>query len=389
MSVTTILTAQDAIEYGIQLVSAHSASVNQEGYKWALHLAYTELGQQFDWSFLYSHGRVPLQAAQTTGTVTYDHAGGSSERLLTLAGATLPSWAEGSAIRMNNVTSVIDKVLSTTTAQLDSVLNPGVDVAAGATYRMYPWYYLLPEDFRQLVTPRAEYMGWTLTPLSYDNLMMMDRDNNEHGTPQWFCVRGALRHPGRMGLFVYPPSDETKSLDFIYERIPREVRYTGVYIADVPGSIAISLSTPTAVVGTGTAFSSAMVGSILRVGNRKLPTGFRGESPYLQQHVIALVADTTHLTLKTDATAAVTGASYSISDPIDIDPTLHPVLLAGFARRLAMEREFKDAVLFERAYQEALSAAKASDNRTDARQIAGFRLPDPSFRRLAKSYIEV
>ena len=386
MSAPLILTACDAIEYATRWLEARrrGVSANQDSYRWAMHNAYMELGQEFDWSFLHVQGRVFLHEAQTAGTCTFDFTGGAYERLLTLAGtgATFPTWAEDATIRIDDVPCRIEEVKTTTTATLDAMLNPGRDVAAGSSYRMYPHYYALPNDFVKLDTPRAESFGWNMTERSYDEIMQLDRDYDESGTPIWYCIRGIEDLYGQMGLFIQPSSDDEKTLDFIYERRSREVRYTGWNPDDYAGTVTIVDGSDQAT-GVGTSFSAPMVGSIIRFGNSTTakPTGLRGSQPYVEQRSIVGVTNTTKLVLDANVSNSLAGVKYTISDPIDIEPSLHNVFLHCMAKHLAFDRGIEEYPIAEAQDQQTLRKAKGADNRSTQPHYAGYGVR--AFRRLA------
>lgn len=76
-----------------------------------------------------------------TGTVSYDHTGGSSERLVTLSGGSFPAWVDtDAAITIAGVRYPIASVLSSTTLTLNAasstntVNNPGADVGSTSNW---------------------------------------------------------------------------------------------------------------------------------------------------------------------------------------------------------------------------------------------------------------
>lgn len=383
MSTPRILTAYDCIDFAMRVMEGQGVSANQQSMRWALHNAYMELGQEFAWSFLHKHGRIFLHAAQDDGTATYDHTGGAYERLLTLSGATFPSWAEDASVRIDGVTCRIEDTKSTTTATLDATMNPGRDVAAGSSYRIYPSYYALPNDFKRLATPRAESVGWELTEMSYDDIMALDRDNDETGTPVYYCIRGVEDLYGQMGLFIHPDSDDEKTLDFIYERMPREIRYTGWEAADYAGTISVTAASPNVTGAGSTGWSSLMQGAIMRIGTSasNAPTGLRGTAAWVEERAIATVSTTSLILLDNDIETSRSGVKCRITDPIDIDPSLHQAMLWGVARHLAIERNYDGVARIEAQYAKAVSDARRANNRTVGRQWAG--VGGTGFRRLA------
>lgn len=373
MSTPRILTAYECIDFAMRIMEGQGVSANQQTMRWALHNAYMELGQEFDWSFLHKHGRIFLHAAQSTGTASFDFSGGAYERLLTLSGATFPSWANDATVRIDGVTCRIEDTKSTTTATLDATLNPGRDVAAGSSYRIYPSYYALPNDFKRLVMPRAETAGWELTELSYDDIMALDRDNDETGTPVYYCIRGIEDLYGQMGIFVHPDSDEEKTLDFIYEKMPREIRYTGWDAADYAGTIAVTADSPNVTGSGGTNWVDLMQGAIMLIGSSAstAPTGLRGTASWVEQRAVSTVSTTSLILLDNDIVTARSGVKYRITDPIDIDASLHQAMLWGVARQLAIERNYDGVARIEAQYQKAVSDARRANNRSVGRKWAG------------------
>jgi hypothetical protein len=375
MSGPNLLLATDAVEYAYNFSAGHDVSIHQDTARWAISRAYTEVGQAFGWAFLQKQGRVFLRAPQTTGTVAYDHAGHGSgyDRVVTLSGATWPTWAVDATIRIDDIACRVESLIDTTNAVLDAVLNPGADIAAGETYRLYPHWYALPNDFARLVRPWNEDLWHGMKEVDYETLMGLDRFYDETGTPEWYCIRGVEDLYGQMGLYVHPDSDAAATIDYLYERRPREVKFTGHSPdSDYIGTITVTAGSA-AVGGTTTAFTSDMAGSILRISrNSSLPTGMQGSNPYLEQRSIVTATSSVQLTIDAAAVNNGTNVGYSISDPIDIDPTLHNVFLASMCKHIAVERRFKDLQEIIVEYEKALYSAKKADKRSNQNRVAGF-----------------
>lgn len=87
---------------------------------------------------IYDHEFITGKATYSTGTVQYQHSGGSSPRLVTLTGGTFPVWAGDGDILINGTVHECTSRLSDTTLQLSTAHNPGVDISAGASYALYP-----------------------------------------------------------------------------------------------------------------------------------------------------------------------------------------------------------------------------------------------------------
>lgn len=368
MSGPLILTVQDCFDYAIAYEQGHSISADRAILATVLHSAYMELGQEFDWTFLWKQGRIFLKAPITTGTASYVHTGGASERLVTFSASVLTDEMANWSVRIGGVPCRIEGILSSTRCTLEPTLNPGRDIPAGSPYRLYPAYYVLPNDFKRLAQPRADSSGWGLIERRYDEILALERDDDITGTPVCYCIRGIEDLYGSMGLWVYPASDSDGTLDFIYERRPREIRYTGYRAQEKAGTVSVSGQVVT---GTGTAFEPDMVGSIIRIsGSASTPTGWRGNNPYVVQRSIVSVTSATQLVLDSPVSNSLTGAGYTISDPVDIDPTLHQALLDCMVKRLAIMQEWKDAPLMLAMYQASVNTAKCA-NSSGGRRVMG------------------
>ena len=158
-----LLTLQDAIEYLVDTGNATRAAEERRKARRCVLDCYREFPQRDSWLYFTRRGTVRTQANQTDGTLTYDHTGGSHERLVTLSGATLPTNAEWFVIRIGLVEYDIDTVISSTECTLGEFSNPGTDLAAGTTYNMYRAIYPVPIDWRKGTAPVG--IGDWLSPI--------------------------------------------------------------------------------------------------------------------------------------------------------------------------------------------------------------------------------
>lgn len=108
-------------------------------------------GRTHDWSFLMPASTLSLNAAYSTGTITYDHTGGANELQATLASGTWPSWAASGMIEISGNDHPVATRVSDTIITLDSNNNPGSDVAALTTYKLHQDDYDLPDDFGNIL----------------------------------------------------------------------------------------------------------------------------------------------------------------------------------------------------------------------------------------------
>lgn len=379
MAQPLLLTYKDALDACRDWLSGQGGSAPQRDILRAVQGAWLELASEFDWRHQLKHGRVILRAAES-GTLSYDHTGGAYERLVTLdTGYTFPSWAEDAVLRVGDATHAIEDYKSTTTATLDVTLNPGADVATGTAYTIYPAWYHLPADFESIERPLQEGVGGGLHWLDPEDWLYEDRYDDSTGDPYYFTIMPVPDLHGTYGLFVRPPSDTTKTLDFLYRARPRQLLYSGETPGTVctAGSISVTAGSAT-VTGSGTAFESGMVGSVLRIGrdapnaNRtNLPTGRDGPYPFAEERVIVGYTTPTSLTLDQAAAASRSGVGYCISDPIDVPLHCRTAFYRLCELQLAQARDMKVKGDAFAAYQRALSLAKGSDTKTTTRNIAG------------------
>ena len=191
MPAPQILTYRDAIDDANAFLGGLSTGVSQWDIRRAIHRAYLEVGDEFDWSFLKKQGRVLLRALESTGSVAYDHTGGANERQLTLTpddAEAWPSWAVDATVRVGTLPCRVESRVSDTVLTLDVVLNPGADVAAETSFQIYLTCYVLPHDFESLEQPWEEDTWQFGRQVSRDDILALDRFSNTSGGVQCFAV---------------------------------------------------------------------------------------------------------------------------------------------------------------------------------------------------------
>ena len=370
MSLPEVYSYSDALDALTDFAQSWNAAGSQAILRRCIRQARDEIAAVHNASFLTKRDRVLLRAAQTTGTVTYDHTGGATcERQLTLTGDTWPSWAVDAAVRLDDMVCDIQAVKSSTVVQLEAVMNPGQDVAAGTSYTLYPRHYALQPDFMKILSV-AEESSWMLGDyVSASEYFALDRYNSETGDPRQYTIAQIPDQLGRMGLFVFPPSDTTEPLDLLYKRKLRDLRYSGHTSAEYAGTIVVTAGSA-AVAGTSTQFDSKMVGSLLRISSSTTrPGGLESDNPWVEQRVIDTITNATTLTLDGNVATTRSGVSYVISDPVDLDSIFWNAFLACCQKQYAVARDLKNKAEVIAAYREALLIAKGGDSRTGQRQI--------------------
>ena len=134
MSTSPILyTYQDVIDHLLDWLGVAVDDNSLRQVKSAILSAYRELPNLRNWSYYYNRTRLNTVADYSTGTITYDHTGGSSERLMTLASGTWPTWAEFGVLKVGSNYYSIASRDSATQITLNAV---ATTVAAGTAYEL-------------------------------------------------------------------------------------------------------------------------------------------------------------------------------------------------------------------------------------------------------------
>lgn len=374
MSVPEVYTYYDAIQAVRELARAYGSGGRNEMLYSIVQRAYRRITNDHDWRFLVTQGRIQLQAAVTDSTITYDHTGGTYERQLTLASGSWASDIQDWTIRIGNVNCEVERRWSDTVLQLDAILSPNADVAAGTSYTAFKQWYALPNDFDEILGAMSEtscLRGVYLTPTQ---MAEMNRWEFGTGDVYYYTIMSAPGIYGTQALFVYNPVSTAETYDFIYRRKPRQLRYTGERTADSAGTIAVTADSTT-VTGTDTSFDvNNHPGSLILIGDSATaPTGWEGDTPYMEKRAIRTVASTASLTLDGNIVTTNSGIGYRITDPIDLPAycqnAFHACCEAELARLARMKPDERNAL--EGAYQRELSKAKCADSPITQRRVIG------------------
>lgn len=315
------LTYHDAISHLLDAYQTGRGQVPLRNARRAVLNAYRDVPTLHQWRYYERRGQVVTSASYDTGTVAYDHTGGANERQVTLTGGTWPAWvAEGSVIISENRYKV-DERKSDTVITLTQDTNPGADIASGTGFNAYRSLYVMPIGFKKthgLVEVASGYWPDQVTP---GDLLDYEVGNYQPSRPVMYTFRSSKDFPGRMCVEFGPPPSESRTYDFVYERAPRSLRV----LKATAGTVSTSGTTVT---GTGTNFTSSMVGSVIRFGTTSLlPTGQAGDyidgdledAEYVEQGIVASVTNSTSLELEEATTDTFSSVKYLISDPVDID----------------------------------------------------------------------
>ena len=275
----------------------------------AVNQAYRKIGAAQRWSYLHRRTQINTQAPYVTGTVGFTLA----TRTLTLTGGTFPTWAAQGTILFNESVYQVQQMVDANNLVLQDGRCPTTDIVSGQIYKLVQLEYLLPADY--LRTEEFVQIGswWLLRELQPGSMLQTARLFSQPSRPYQYSVRGSLFYHDRLALEFSPTPDANYTHDLTYFAKPRPPQLPYQYTT---GTVSVS---GTAVTGSGTNFTSNMVGCQLRLGSATaIPEGEFGPNGSLNEYTILAVNSATSITLQT-AGITVSGYKYLIDDPIDID----------------------------------------------------------------------
>jgi hypothetical protein len=394
-------TFQDAVEHALDyLGGGPSANARRDCIR-AVTEAYRDLPNAHNWSYYYTQNRIFTSGAidgagdfvdpPVVSSIQYQVASGAYPRQVTLTGSTWPDWAaEGTYLRCaatdpsdgstDEVAYRVAQRISATILTLDPVICPIGDLPAGTDYILYRDTYLLPEDYvsQDQALFERNFGGMEYThprEWLYENRYVFAM-----GVPQCYTITGDTYYPGRLVLKIFPWPYENKSIDFIYKRRPRPLKYELITGGTVGGTAASNTIT-----GTGTNFTHSMVGCSIRLSaNSSLPTSIVGSNPSAFETVINGWVNSTTLTTQDLLDNTYSACPYVIGDVIDIE---QGAMLNAYFRcvehHLSMNRTLKDKPSARLQYEKALAEAKAADSRSFHGRAVG---PYGPLRRRLRDY---
>lgn len=302
-------TYHDAVELLIISSYGGAQDAEQRDIRTAIQRAYSEVATLRDWWWYHTHYRIVTSPPYSTGTIS------TSGTAVTLTGGTWPDWAAtGGYLKVGEEIVRVATRSSGSALVLDSNLTFKDDLT-DESYTLYRNVYALPSDFRNLDEPSNEYNTSMGCYVSQDAAMKLDRIAPTTGDPfHWAIVKDPDSNGWAIKTYGYPDAEET--IDFTYRRSPRVLRYSGHESVARAGTIA---RTGSAVTGTNTTFTSAMVGSILRVGDTtNFPGPLESLTPWVSESLITAYASATSITAPSGTIASTT--KYVVTDPIDVAP---------------------------------------------------------------------
>lgn len=352
-----MLTYSDAVEHLVTHLGGGADDRVQARVRLAVYDAYRRVTMHpHGWRYYIQRARVNLNGLYSTGTVTYV----ASTRTFTLASGTFPSWAASGEIRLGLRAYKVETNPTSTTVVIGSLNAPTDDIATATEYQLVQTAYPLPASFQDVFQVEGDD-NFAQQYIDPANWFDADRCGQSVGSPIFWTVMGNenINAYGRKSLYVYPAPTTSQPHDFLMRRRPRDIRYSGQSAAEFTGTVTISAGS-TSVTGSGTSFSSRMVGSVLRLTDgTAVPTGLGGLEPYTDELVVSAVASATALTVQTAPATAYSGAKFRITDPLDLDDCMEAVMRAAVNYEWAKTNRTTDANIaqWERVYIQELNRA--------------------------------
>jgi hypothetical protein len=281
--------------------------------KRSIENSYRALTFKRNWSYYEYRGRINTNPLYNTGTIAYTN----STRTVTLTGGTLPSNTNLCILRVGPVDYPVvngSANIGAGTFQLSVNNNPTVDLVAGTAYTLYQDTYPLPVNFKNMGTLRDCNRSRVLQYIAPNEFVASRQIFQPPAIPYRYTLRGDPSYLGIEAISFYPAPDQFYQYEYMGIRQPRPFTQT------IPYSTGTISTSGLVVTGTGTTFTSNMVGCILRISNSgSLPTGTVGSNPYLVQRVITSYTSATVIGIDQALSAEVSGAGFEISDPIDME----------------------------------------------------------------------
>lgn len=332
--------------------------------------AYREMPGLHAWTYFVQIGRVFLNPAYLTGTITYDHTGGTYERQLTLSGGTWPAWAARGAVRINGVTSFVDQRVSDTVLTLDSSQNPGADVDAGTAYELVQDSYQLPIDFTVGDRGLPETCWAGMQYVRPADWLASRRYFALSGTAWSYTFTSDPKAAGRLVLRIDPAPQVASTLDFVYRRRSRDIKIW----EQTKGRASVTSGNNVITLSQGGLFAAAHIGSVIRLSDGAVnpPTDLDGLYPYVVERTILQRISSTQAMVDDAVDTAYSSVAYRISDPVDVEPTgMYNALYTAAIRWLCIARNRKELPDATSNWRFALELAKEADSRDGSFQAAG------------------
>ena len=362
MAETDLVTYQDAVEDLLDYFGEGHDRRAKRTAKRAVLEAYRFITRRSHWTIYSGLDRISTVAPYETGTIAYDHSGGSSERLLTLTSGTFPTWSEYGVVTISDRPYHVESYIDSTHLTLTEALNPGADVASGTSYTLHRDTYYLPVAARSIGGLRDVVDGYCPIYVDPERWLEATRGFTSQGCPTYYTIIGEPEHYNSLAVRFAPSPDAVYVYDYILERAPTPLNADDALVQLFRGTT----------VTASRAFSSW---HRLRAQDRRYnnePTGFQGEHPYQYQRIITGSRNDDSDDRRDDCGNNHADKN-SLSDPLDIDTaSMLDAFMAECRARFARMLSRQDAPKLKTEAREAYILAKGMDNKSDQLGTFGF-----------------
>lgn len=362
-----LFTYSDIVSHLVDYMRDQNTTATKRFAKRAASDGLRELANINRWNYYRTHGRISTSASYNTGTVVFDYTGGAYERMLTLSGGTWPAWIEDGVVLINSIPYDVEEQKSSTVITLMAASNPGADVAS-TEYTAYRDAYPTPVDMvdvEKVICLERDQQLCYVTPgdwLGYQSYFTQP-------TNVWYyTILGDPNYQGAMSFRLAGAPSSAETLEFLYRRRPRPLRYYEYNTGTVTNT-----AESTTITGTGTTFSAFMAGSVIRLyDTSNYPTNEEGDYPAYVERTITSVTSTTVLTVDAEIPDAYTGVKYVITDPIDIDKQVMANAYKRTCEKLVEQtRQGKNLPQVAAMWQSEIKMAIGADKRFAGTVVAG------------------
>jgi hypothetical protein len=373
-----MISYKDLIDASVDYLGAANTREGERFARRAVLNAYNALATGHAWQYYWQRGRITSVPQQTAGTIQYTDSTG----LVTLTPdgtmgdpQTFPANVTFYNIVLNSFILNISQSIDSLNLIVDPGTRLGADLPAGNPYTLYRDTYPLPSDFRTA----DELINLNNTgPLNYlhpREWLTSQRLRRGPATPRIYTFTGDKLYFGAMECKLFPAPDQNYSFDFLYQRLPRPI-----VITEYNAGTASSVSGSPTINGSGVAWSSAMIGSLVRLSydSINIPTGPSGTNPAAFEALITAVPTPSSLTIAVNAPLTLSGVKHAISDPIDIEPgSMYTLLIRECEKQMRILRRMRALPEELQLYAEAQTKAWEADARNIGRRAAGMSLGFP------------
>lgn len=326
---------------------------------------FLRLMNEHDWMSMRREMIIHTSPDYNTGTVEFDLA----SRTVTLTDGVFPAWADMAYIRLENIWYRVGERVSDTEVKLLINNVPEEDISSGATYLLSRSDYLLPEDFKSLISivvQNAQYSRWT----SYHKNVHQYQAYGPSGIRM--AVTGSSVLPGRMVMMFGHSFSDEEEIHILYQSLSRPIKYANEY----KGTATVANSSTPTVTASTAFFQSDMVGSVLRLAdNGDNPvTGLHGgltdksnstDNPYIFEGIIQEVVSPTEVTMDKNVGTQLTGVSYCVTDPIYIpEHSMRLALDACVVSEYARKSRLDDRHAWEQSAKNRIAEARENASST-------------------------